>query len=209
VRVNQDATNADQFQPYLQVTRRGQVNVSYFDRRFDVPEPPIHPGNFFIDTFLSRSSNGGRTWHDTRVSHDAWDPSINPPVSPTGEFIGDYQGLVADDCFALPFVNDTHLANDPGRDPDFDEDLPRSEFQEIVTWRVPNTRAFGGKKRKLSKHKCGSGHGYVKLGTEAGTHPAATARLSRKAIRTARRSGAAALARSAQVIDERLPTAQP
>jgi hypothetical protein len=209
VRVNQDATNADQFQPYLQVTRRGQVNVSYFDRRFDVPEPPIHPGNFFIDTFLSRSNNGGRTWHDTRVSHDAWDPSINPPVSPTGEFIGDYQGLVADDCFALPFVNDTHLANDPGRDPDFDEDLPRSEFQEIVTWRVPNTRAFGGKKRKLSKHKCGSGHGYVKLGTEAGTHPAATARLSRKAIRTARRSGAAALARSAQVIDERLPTAQP
>ena len=44
----------------------------------------------------------------------------------------------------MPFVNDTHLANDPGRDPDFDRGLPRSPFQQIVTWRVPNSRQFGG-----------------------------------------------------------------
>ena len=84
------------------------------------PDPPNHPGNFFIDTFLSRSGDGGSTWKDTRVSHDSWDPSINPPISGSGEFIGDYQGLVADDCSAIPFVNDTHLANDPSRDPRFD-----------------------------------------------------------------------------------------
>jgi hypothetical protein len=143
-KVNQDVTNADQFQPYVRVTPKGQVNVSFFDRRLDQPAPPNHPGNFFIDTFLARSNNAGRTWQETRVSHDSWDPSINPPVSPSGEFIGDYQGLVADDCFAMPFVNDTHLANDPGRDPDFDRGLPRSPFQQIVTWRVPNSRQFGG-----------------------------------------------------------------
>jgi hypothetical protein len=142
--VNQDGTNADQFQPYVRVTPRGQVDVSFFDRRLDRPDPPNHPGNFFIDTFLARSNDGGSTWRETRLSHDSWDPSINPPTSTSGEFIGDYQGLVADDCYALPFVNDTHLANDPSRDPAFDADKPRSPFQQIVTWRVPNTRGMGG-----------------------------------------------------------------
>jgi hypothetical protein len=143
-RVNRDLTNADQFQPYIRATRSGQLNVSFFDRRLDTPEPPLHPGNFFIDNFLARSNDGGATWTDTRLSHDSWDPSINPPISTSGEFIGDYQGLVADDCVAISYVNDTHLANDPARDPDFDEGLPRSPFQEVFAWRLPNTREFGG-----------------------------------------------------------------
>jgi len=152
--VNQDGTNADQFQPYIRVTRHGQVNVSFFDRRLDRPDPPNHPGNFFIDTFLARSNDGGATFREVRVSHDSWDPSINPPISPSGEFIGDYQGLVADDCFAIPFVNDTHLANDPARDPDFDVGEPRSPFQEVFAYRVPNTEPFGGKPRD-----CADRHG--------------------------------------------------
>jgi hypothetical protein len=143
-RVNGDLTNADQFQQYLRVTKSGQLNVSFFDRRLDAPEPPNHPGNFFIDNFLARSNDGGATWTETRLSHDSWDPSINPPISGSGEFIGDYQGLVADDCFAISYVNDTHLANEPGRDPDFDEGLPRSPFQELFAWRLPNAREFGG-----------------------------------------------------------------
>ncbi|MEA2143007.1 MAG: hypothetical protein QOI64_1437 [Solirubrobacteraceae bacterium] len=146
-KVNQDNTNADQFQPYVRVTRRGQVNVSFFDRRLDRPDPPNHPGNFFIDTWLARSNDRGGSWQETRVSHDSWDPSINPPISGSGEFIGDYQGLVADDCYAIPFVNDTHLANAPSRDPDFDRGRPRSPYQEIVTWRVPNTSSYGGPSR--------------------------------------------------------------
>jgi hypothetical protein len=151
--VNQDGTNADQFQPYVRVTPRGQVDVSFFDRRLDRPDPPNHPGNFFIDTFLARSGDGGRSWRETRLSHDLWDPSINPPISGSGEFIGDYQALVADDCYAIPFVNDTHLANDPARDPGFDAGEPRSRFQEIVTWQVPNTRAYGGDDR--GRRGCG------------------------------------------------------
>jgi hypothetical protein len=51
---------------------------------------------------------------------------------------------VADDCFAIPFVNDTHLANDPARDPDFDRGEPRSQFQEVFAYRVPNIAPFGG-----------------------------------------------------------------
>ena len=128
--VNQDNTNADQFQPYVAVSPDGEVVVSYFDRRHD-------PENFFIDTFLSRSKDEGETFADTRLSHDMWDPSINPPVSGSGDFIGDYQGLVVDRCFIIPFVNDTHLANNPGRDADFDAELPRSIYQEVFSWRVP------------------------------------------------------------------------
>jgi hypothetical protein len=143
-KVNQDTTNADQFQPYVRVTDRGQVDVSYFDRRLDRPDPPNHPGNYFIDTFLSRSNDGGSTFTDTRVSHDSWDPAINPPISPSGQFIGDYLGLVADDCSAIPFVNDTHLANDPSRDPDFDRHEPRSVFQEVFSYEVPNRARYGG-----------------------------------------------------------------
>jgi len=153
-KVNQDTTNADQFQPYIRVTKRGQLDVFLFDRRFD-------PDNFFIDNFLARSRDGGATWKETRLSHDMWDPSINPPISGSGEFIGDYQGLIADDCYAIPFVNDTHLANDPDRDPAFDRFLPRSPFQEAISYRVPNRHQCGehghhkAKKLKGRKHKKG------------------------------------------------------
>jgi len=130
VKVNRDGGNADQFQQSIAITPSGQINVAYFDRRHD-------PDNYFIDLYLSRSSNGGATFQDTRVSHDLWDPGINPPISSSGHFIGDYQGLVADQCNTIPFFNDTHLANDPARDPDFDSGLPRSQFQEVFSWRVP------------------------------------------------------------------------
>jgi hypothetical protein len=141
-KVNQDAGNADQFQQYVVVNPQGEVHVAYFDRRHDLAAPPDHPGNFYIDTYLSRSSDQGRTFADTRVSHDMWDPTINPPISPSGHFIGDYQGLVADDCFTIPFINDTHLANDPARDPNFDSGFPRSRYQEAFAWRIPNERGF-------------------------------------------------------------------
>ena len=143
-KVNTDVSNADQFQPYIRVTPRGQVDVSFFDRRFDAAQPPNHPGNFFIDTVLARSNDRGRSWRETRLTHDSWDPSLNTPISPSGQFIGDYQGLVADDCFAIPFVNDEHLANPAGRDPALDRGKPRTPFQQIMSWRVPNVRRYGG-----------------------------------------------------------------
>jgi hypothetical protein len=136
--VNQDGTRADQFQPYVAVNPDGQVEVAYFDRRHDTAD------NFYVDTYLSRSNDMGTTFTDTRVSHDMSSPELNAPVSSTGLFFGDYQGLVVDQCFAYPFFQDTHLANSPSRDPEFDHGLPRSQFQEAFAWRVPNTPAFGG-----------------------------------------------------------------
>lgn len=144
--VNGPDSNRSQFQPYVAVAPSGQVNVFYFDRR-------DQPDNYFVDSYLSRSNNRGGTFTDHRLSHDATDPELNAPTDSAGNaFFGDYQGLTVDNCFAYPFVNDTHLAMDildpqPGpRDPDFDHTpaLPDSLFQEAVSWRVPNTTAFGG-----------------------------------------------------------------
>jgi hypothetical protein len=133
VRVNQDDPHsaADQFQPWMAITPKGQIDISYFDRRND-------PTNFFIDTYLSRSNDGGKTFSDTRVTHSVWDPEINPPISPSGQFIGDYQGIVADDSVAIPFWNDTQYANLPTSDPSY------SPYQEVSAARILNSAPLGG-----------------------------------------------------------------
>jgi hypothetical protein len=127
VRVNQDAGNsdADQFQPWMAVTESGQLNIMFFDRRND-------PANYFIDTYLARSEDGGSTFTDRRASARMWDPAINAPTSVSGKFIGDYQGLVADDDVAIPFWNDTQLNNLPKTDKEY------SPYQEVFAVRVPN-----------------------------------------------------------------------
>ncbi len=127
VRVNQDPGNgdADQFQPWMAVTPSGQVNISFFDRRDD-------PANYFINTYLARSEDGGRTFTDRRVSQRMWDPAVNAPTSVSGKFIGDYQGLVADDEVAIPFWNDTQLNALPA------SDREHSPYQEVFAARVRN-----------------------------------------------------------------------
>ena len=107
----------------MAVTPSGQINISFFDRRDD-------PSNYFIDTWLARSEDGGRTFTDRRVSQRMWDPAVNAPTSVSGQFIGDYQGLVADDEVAIPFWNDTQLANLP------ETDKEHSPYQEVFAARV-------------------------------------------------------------------------
>jgi hypothetical protein len=67
-----------------------------------------------------------------------WDPEINPPISPSGQFIGDYQGIVADDSVAIPFWNDTQYANLPTSDPSY------SPYQEVSAARILNSAPLGG-----------------------------------------------------------------
>ncbi len=131
IRVNHDTGAADQFQPALAITPKGQIVISYFDRRRD-------PNNYFIQTWLSRSNDGGTTWTDVPVGHLFWDPSVNPPISPSGEFIGDYQGIVADDDVAIPFWNDTQAATLSANSRNF------SPYQEVWAARIPNSAKLGG-----------------------------------------------------------------
>jgi hypothetical protein len=60
-----------------------------------------------------------------------WDPAVNAPTSTSGKFIGDYQGLAADDDLAIPFWNDTQLNNLPASDPN------HSPYQEVFAARIP------------------------------------------------------------------------
>ena len=142
--VNGDKSNADQFQPYIAVTPQNEIQVAYFDRRHDTPvgtgSEQTHAGNYYVDEYLSRSTDGGAKWTDIRLSHDMGSPEHNAPVSSSGLFFGDYQGLVADDCFTIPFFQDAHLAEATSRDPDFDAGMPRSDYQEVFAWRVPNAK---------------------------------------------------------------------
>ncbi len=134
VKVNQDTGNADQVQAQVAADPQSRVYVSYFDSR-------LTGSARYLDRFLSTSEDGGKTFTDHRLSHDSSDTAKNPPISTSGQFFGDYQGLVADACGALAFYNDTHLANDAGRDPDFDKGLPRSEFQQVMATRFPSPEA--------------------------------------------------------------------
>jgi hypothetical protein len=131
LKVNQDTGPSDHFQPWLSVTDSGQLDVMYFDRRHD-------PNNYFIQTWLSRSNDGGKTFTDVPVGHMFWDPAVNPPISPSGQFIGDYQGIAADDDVAIPFWNDTQANNLARTDPSF------SPWQEVWAARIYNTQAMGG-----------------------------------------------------------------
>ena len=110
----------------------------YFDKRND-------PNDFFLGEYLSRTNDGGKTWKDVRVDHRMWDPRIHPPISPSGQFIGDYQGIAADDKVAIPFWNDTQGAalrkGSKGYSP----------WQEVYAARIPNG------KRKHHKLPCPNG----------------------------------------------------
>jgi len=103
-RVNDDPpkTGALQFQPAIAVAPNGVVSVSFFDTRAD-------PAHIRIDVFLAQSVDHGASFRpNVRVTSVSWDPAVGAPVDSGGsQFIGDYQGLAADNQYAHPFWNDT------------------------------------------------------------------------------------------------------
>jgi hypothetical protein len=99
LRVNQDPPrNAkDQWFPWVAVAPDGRVDVVYYDRRED-------PINRFVNLYLSRSSDGGASWTDIRVSDV---PSNMNWAFDRGIFIGDYNALsISPDGTAYPFWTD-------------------------------------------------------------------------------------------------------
>ena len=80
----------------------GVVSISFFDTRNDAQHR-------LIDVYLAQSINKGASFlKNVRVTTQSWDPAVDAPIDGSGQqFIGDYQGLAADDHFAHPFWNDT------------------------------------------------------------------------------------------------------
>ena len=120
IRVNDDPMQdgANQFQPQMAVAPDGVVSVAFFDTRLD-------PQHRLIDVYLAQSINKGASFlKNVRVTMQSWDPAVGAPIDEYGQqFIGDYQGLAADDHFVHPFWNDT-----------------RTGRQEIFTAAVPGAR---------------------------------------------------------------------
>jgi hypothetical protein len=104
IRVNDDPIGdvANHFQPQMAVAPDGVISISFFDTRND-------PRHLLIDVYLAQSIDHGTSFlKNVRVTTQGWDPSVDAPVDDYGsQFIGDYQGLAADDHFIHPFWNDT------------------------------------------------------------------------------------------------------
>jgi hypothetical protein len=104
LRVNDDVVGngALQFQPQLAVAPNGVVSVSFFDTRLD-------PQRKLIDVYLAQSADHGASFlKNVRITTQSWDPAVDAPVDSYGsQFIGDYQGLAADNQFVHLFWNDT------------------------------------------------------------------------------------------------------
>jgi hypothetical protein len=86
VRVNQDPINNGriQFFPAIRVDEAGGVNIIYYDNRMVSDS---------TDVFLSRSTNGGNTWSDFRVTSQRFRPR---PVSGSGVGnMGDNLGMTS------------------------------------------------------------------------------------------------------------------
>jgi uncharacterized repeat protein (TIGR01451 family) len=135
VRLNDDpaANGMDQLQPQVSVAPNGRVAVMWFDRRLPCPDlpwiPPAHVGvyNGCIDTFMTRSTNGGQTWApNIRASAQTWDWTLNLPWTGSAGFIGDYQGIASNNDTDFPFWNATA---DLGENPD--------RYQEVFVALVP------------------------------------------------------------------------
>jgi hypothetical protein len=120
VKVNDDpaGTGAQHFQQQLAVAPDGVVSVSYFSTQVD-------PQHRLIDTFLAQSTDHGKTFLPAlRVTTQSWNPYVDEPIDFNDlGFIGDYQGLAADNQFVHPFWNDT-----------------RTGSQEIFTAAVPSAQ---------------------------------------------------------------------
>jgi hypothetical protein len=118
VRVDDDASGdgANQFQPQLAVAPDGVVSIMFFDTRND-------PQRGWIDVYLTQSVDHGATFlANVRVTTQSWNPATGAPVDSSGlQFIGDYQGLTADNSHVYPFWNDS-----------------RTGAQEIFTAAVPS-----------------------------------------------------------------------
>ncbi len=109
-------TRNDQFQPWVTANRAGEIYVQWFDRRDD-------PQNLLVHTYAARSTDGGKTWSELRVTDVASDPTVGLPLAGQAGFYGDYQALVADEQGVHLFWNET-----------------RDGQQEVYTAQIPPDR---------------------------------------------------------------------
>lgn len=84
IRLNDDATNNDQWDPFIAVGRNGEIVVAWYDRRND-------PANFQFDVYMTTSTNGGVNFSaNTRVTDQPSTVVVN------NCYMGDYNQMSVD-----------------------------------------------------------------------------------------------------------------
>lgn len=94
------APNAPAFTPTVHVRYDGVVGVTYYDFRSNTTDPATLP----TEHWLTRSSDGGKTWRESRVGKQ-FDLATAPVAR--GLFLGDYQGLTSIGPIFVPFFAKT------------------------------------------------------------------------------------------------------
>jgi hypothetical protein len=87
------------------VDDEGNIGVIYYDfRNNDLGDPELE-----TDVWMVRSTDGGATWREERVTDESFDMRAAPEAN--GLFTGDYIGLTAWDTVFEPFWSASE--NDP------------------------------------------------------------------------------------------------
>lgn len=97
-RVNNDPanSNASQFNCAMAIDPdNNSINISYYDTRRD-------SSNQKTDYFLSRSTDGGQNFTETRITTAQSDESTSNATRDTGNNYGDYSGIAARGGFVFP-----------------------------------------------------------------------------------------------------------
>ena len=96
VRVNRIGTT-QAFTPTVKVDDTGAIWVTYYDFRNDTTASP----SLDTDAWTARSTDGGVTWTENRLTATPFDMRTAPNAS--GFFTGDYEGLATRSNTAYPF----------------------------------------------------------------------------------------------------------
>ena len=93
IRVNDDPAGKEQFFSWMAIDQvTGYVYIVFYDRR--------NYTNTSTDVYLARSTNGGTTWVNERISTSPFTPN-------SGTFFGDYNGITAYNGKVRPNVDKT------------------------------------------------------------------------------------------------------
>lgn len=110
--------HTSQFLPAVSASGTGRVDVVFLDRRRD-------PANVMTDAYLASSADGGRSFHNRRLSSTAFDSRVGPGnATYPGTDLGSRLGVSSDSGTVLAAWTDTRYGTqDTGR-------------QDIITARV-------------------------------------------------------------------------
>jgi len=115
LRINDDATTTDQFEPWIAAKPDGTIDVAWYDKRLD----PANDQQW--DVYLATSIDGGMSFlPNVRVSDQSFAaPNPFAPAQPAGfPWLGEYLGLAVDNRFA--YIGFTASTGDAAGDVFFD-----------------------------------------------------------------------------------------